>query len=112
MAWGLREQPWLRGILAESGGRGRCPFCGEKTLKQSDGDVVEDDRRIEMYCDNENCAAREITILAMRVAESDDRADVEALQTIDAGQDTELDDVMARYELRGSRLARRRPPRR
>lgn len=92
--------PWVRKNFGEI----RCPFCGAQNVLLSYGDVKEDDRRVELYCDNTWCEVRQFTILAMRTNNPFDRADVYALHEIDAGMEHErlpdgvniMDPVVAR----------------
>jgi hypothetical protein len=41
-----------------------CPYCGDDSLIQSWGDRPADLVRVELYCLNPDCEAREITIVA------------------------------------------------
>lgn len=68
-----------------------CPFCGSKSLLLSYGDIVADKYRIELYCDNAMCDAREMTVVALRMEGpvSDIRTDVAALAAVDSGSDEE-----------------------
>jgi len=75
--------PWLRSRLREEPNY-TCPFCGEESLILSTGDIRDDDLRVEAYCNNSDCAVREMTILAMRVGGPAGRADIDALERIDA----------------------------
>lgn len=63
----------------------RCPFCGSERLLISDTDLPIDTERVEAYCDNASCDAREIVILVVRGAGTHDRADVSALRAVDRG---------------------------
>lgn len=60
-----------------------CYFCGEQQLKLSDFDRAADPYRVELYCDNRNCEAREVVVLLRRGAGTHERADVAALETLD-----------------------------
>jgi hypothetical protein len=82
--WENGDQPWLRqqGRLSPI----PCPFCGGSTLLLSDRDLADDDLRVEVYCTNINCAAREIVILATRTNLAP-RADQMALERVDDGKD-------------------------
>jgi hypothetical protein len=62
-----------------------CPFCGADELLISDGDLPADCDRIELYCDNPGCDAREFVILATRGEGVHERADVLALEAVDSG---------------------------
>ena len=99
--------PWLRRKLRVDQQQ-RCPFCGCDMVKLSVGDVPDDDLRVEGYCENSGCAVREFTILALRVGEPLDRADVEALRVVDAAAMTGQDAVPSPMELRNAPLALRR----
>lgn len=106
----LGGAPWIRSHLREDE-RPRCPFCGSRALVLSDGDVRDDDLRIELYCDNSDCNVREMTILAMRIAEPNQRADVRALQEIDTQGDPDgmsTADTTSRVERDQRTLERRR----
>jgi hypothetical protein len=78
----LGQMPWIRSFLREHGHL-RCPFCGDETLISSAGDIPEDDLRIEVYCDNDECEVRTTTIVAMRIGVPNDRSDVRALEEVD-----------------------------
>lgn len=77
------QVPWIRS-LEDHHEVARCFFCGHNTLMRSAGDLSVDPRRIEVYCDNDQCDAREIEVIVM----SDDtqstrsRTDVRILQRI------------------------------
>jgi len=61
-------------------------FCGAQTLKRSASDRPKDPGRMELYCDNQFCDAREMVLLVTRDgAGAYDRADVRALRLIDNG---------------------------
>lgn len=91
--WNLTDTPWVRtkhepSWQVPSTGYLQCLFCGEVTLKLSVLDNSQDTARVEFYCDNTSCDAREITLLVMRGAEAHRRADVRALRAIDQGDAT------------------------
>ena len=65
------------------------PLLGSNTAILSHGDIRDDDLRVEVYCDNEDCAVREMTILAMRFGDPQFRADVQALHEVDSGVESE-----------------------
>ncbi|MGW5003221.1 hypothetical protein ACWEP8_36835 [Streptomyces hydrogenans] len=89
--WEAGSVPWLRrqqkdttfghepaGVL--------CMFCGASTAKRSVGDREEDPGRLELYCDNTDCDAREMVLLVTRDGDgAGDRADARALRLIDRG---------------------------
>ncbi len=60
-----------------------CYFCGEDQVKLSYADRPADAQRIELYCDNVNCEAREVVVLMRRGLGAHERADVRALQALD-----------------------------
>jgi hypothetical protein len=62
-----------------------CPFCGAQSLLLSYGDLSADRDRVEVYCDNGYCDAREIIMLITRGEGAGDRADVIAIQAVDEG---------------------------
>lgn len=79
----VQPVPWIRrGRNAE---RAFCLFCGERSLLLSDDDDASDTGRVEVYCDNGECDAREIVILNTRGWGADLRADVRALDDVDRG---------------------------
>lgn len=89
--WAPDEQPWARTVGASEPDRGMegrgyltCPFCGQLTAKRSYGDEAADTGRLELYCTNEDCQAREITVLVMKDSyQAHTRADVRLLRAID-----------------------------
>lgn len=109
------DQPSVRRLAAAGT---PCPFCGAQQLLISTEDVHDDDLRVELYCDNQMCDVREMTVIALRTNGPPERADVDALREIDAGVGAErLPDTieLARdWELvethSAGTLARRRRP--
>lgn len=75
----------------------RVPFCGGNALLRSSGDLPQDTERVEVYCDNQFCDAREIVILITRGEGTHARADVRALSAVDDG--TEAEQEADGYEL-------------
>lgn len=120
--WNAGDQPWLRRHQPEAGYGSapdpvQCMFCGGKTLKRSATDHPKDPGRLELYCDNELCDAREMVLLVVRDgARAHLRSDVRALRLIDSG---ELDiykavppelksiDIFDQMEDEGTEVARR-----
>jgi hypothetical protein len=83
--WDAGTTPWARRSL-EAGQTVRCYFCGGETAISSYGDLPGDTGRLELYCDNELCDAREVVVLVSRDGEGAHlRADVRALEAIDEG---------------------------
>jgi hypothetical protein len=68
-----------------------CPFCGERRVKISAGDIPADRYRVELYCDNMYCDVREFTVIPLRMngPVARVRTDVAALDAIDDGSDEE-----------------------
>lgn len=85
--WEAGTEPWARRAVM-SGEELQCPFCGQHTLIRSFGDLRADNARVELYCDSQDCDAREITVLVMRdaTAETAGRPDVRALEAIETGK--------------------------
>lgn len=89
--WEAGGEPWLRRHQPETtyGPQPKtvqCLFCGAQTLKRSASDRPQDPNRLELYCDNQLCDAREMVLLVMRDgAGAYDRADVRTLRLIDKG---------------------------
>lgn len=89
--WKAGGKPWLRRRQPETtyGHEPKavqCMFCGEQTVKRSASDRPQDPGRLELYCDNGRCEAREMTLLVKRDgAGANQRADVKALNLIDDG---------------------------
>lgn len=63
----------------------RCPFCGARKVIIGYEDEKDDSGRLDLYCDNQECEVRTFVVLAQHIGRPNDRADVIALQTIDAG---------------------------
>lgn len=77
----------------EGNGYLTCPFCGQASAKRSYGDEEADTGRLELYCTNDNCQAREITVLVMRDSyQAHTRADVRILHAIDEEITTLVED--------------------
>ncbi|MBZ6211615.1 hypothetical protein KVH31_34535 [Streptomyces olivaceus] len=89
--WEAGATPWLRRHQPEATyghepNPVQCLFCGGQTVKRSSSDDDEDPGRIELYCDNGSCDAREMVLLVRRDGEKADlRADVMALRMVDEG---------------------------
>jgi uncharacterized Zn finger protein len=87
--WGPDQQPWIRQQVIENPSKrdttiAQCYFCGEMTAKVSWGDMTADNGRVEVYCNNHNCEAREVVVLVERDSfAAGDRADVRALKAVD-----------------------------
>ncbi len=80
--WDAGWQPYARAQRPDR--RVQCYFCGEATAIISDGDNPEDTGRVEVYCLNSQCDAREVTALVTRDGHGCGwRADVQALDEID-----------------------------
>lgn len=82
-AWDAGTQPWIRRQPEKSGVL--CYFCGEFSAIVSLYDRPADNGRVEVYCTNSDCEAREITILVMKdgTLETFERSDVRMLRVID-----------------------------
>ena len=65
-----------------------CPYCGAASLIESWTDLRADTVHVDLYCNNSNCAAREIVILAHTRGEAGQRADLDALADVDRGPAT------------------------
>ena len=82
------DVPAIRG--ATPGSPWNCPWCGERTWFVSYGDKPADLGRVEMYCDNQDCDARETVVLITRgfnesgTVRAEARADVRALEGLSA----------------------------
>ncbi|MER7834125.1 hypothetical protein [Streptomyces sp. NPDC095602] len=99
------ETPWARQGTKHL----PCYFCGGHTAILSSGDRPDAPGRLEVYCDNQMCDAREVVVLVKRDgAAVSDLADVRALGEVDRPRETpEVLDVMARYEDNRNITARR-----
>ncbi|PYC80495.1 hypothetical protein C7C46_12390 [Streptomyces tateyamensis] len=87
--WETGQQPWVRQRVKRASQALPCYFCGSNTAMLSDHDDDRDTGRVELYCDNQDCDAREVVILVLRDgAGAHDRADVQALHAVDAGSPT------------------------
>ncbi|MFE2755654.1 hypothetical protein ACFXGA_27005 [Actinosynnema sp. NPDC059335] len=62
-----------------------CYFCGEFSAIVSLHDRAADVGRVEVYCTNSDCEAREMTVLVMKdgTRETAERSDVRVLRMID-----------------------------
>lgn len=80
-SWIAGAVPWAR----SAPGPQLCVFCGQTQCIRSRGDVAADTGRIQLYCDNDRCEAREVELIVMRdgTVETLKRPDVEALRAID-----------------------------
>lgn len=120
--WEAGTVPWLRrqqknATFGHEPDGVQCMFCGAKTLKRSMGDRDEDPGRMELYCDNTDCDAREMVLLVTRDgAGAGDRADARALRLIDRGTldvhaaypaEVESRDMSELMEQRGQETERR-----
>lgn len=86
--WSVGEIPWVRDALTGAAERSRsyaqCYFCGEMTAMISANDLASDTGRVEVYCNNTRCEAREMTVLVSRDgSKASSRADVRILKSID-----------------------------
>lgn len=57
--WSVGDRPWIRGAFDPCS----CLFCGQDTAILSFGDMAEDIGRVQIYCDGEDCDAREVEII-------------------------------------------------
>lgn len=119
--WNAGENPWVRRALDGSpfgsAGYAQCYFCGGMAAKLSVGDLSGDSGRVEVYCDNGDCDARETVVLVARDGHhSDRRADVRILDALDRDNHTTeqgplvakpLKDVAAERESEEAILTRR-----
>lgn len=108
--WDASEPPWAR--RPDTDGGLPCYFCGGRTAILSFGDRSDDPGRLELYCENQMCDAREVVVLVLRNgAGAHDRADVRALAEVDRPNHTpDALDVMARYDDRKNITRRRQNP--
>ncbi|MGC9670936.1 hypothetical protein ACNTMW_30865 [Planosporangium sp. 12N6] len=83
--YGEGDQPAIRRARDQSDGylAYPCYFCGTQMLRRSYGDREQDPFRVELYCDNPDCEAREIIVLVRRGLGTHLRADVRALRDLD-----------------------------
>jgi len=51
--------PWIERADTAAG----CYFCGQESVKLSYGDLREDHGRVEIYCENGDCDAREVEVI-------------------------------------------------
>ncbi|WP_237329683.1 hypothetical protein [Streptomyces sp. CBMAI 2042] len=102
--WVAGEVPWARQGTEHL----PCYFCGRTAILGS-GDRPDDPGRLEVYCGNPMCDAREMVVLVKRDgAGAPDRADVRALREVDRPRETPAAlDIMARYEDTKNITARR-----
>jgi hypothetical protein len=82
VSWHPKRTPALR---ADPSGF-PCPFCGSPTLRRSYGDLPEDPVRVEIYCAAPDCVAREIIVICHTRNVGGPRADLAALDAVDAGE--------------------------
>lgn len=75
------QVPWVR-RLKEHHDVAPCFFCGLDTLTRSAGDVSVDPKRTQVYCDNDQCDAREIEVIVVGddTQSTRSRTDVRILQ--------------------------------
>jgi hypothetical protein len=85
-----QDTPAIRSALDAGTGK-TCPFCGGQTLIISNSDLDTDRDRVEVYCNNTYCDAREIIILITRGDGANLRADVTAINAVDEGTREELE---------------------
>ncbi|MFB8181533.1 hypothetical protein ACFC8N_37040 [Streptomyces sp. NPDC055966] len=106
--WESGTTPWARRLPDAEQKALPCYFCGERTAMTSWGDLPDDTGRLEVYCDNELCDAREVVVLVQRDgAGAHDRADVRALRAIDTGSAPKVD-ALERYHDAKQKVPRRR----
>ncbi|MFJ8755673.1 hypothetical protein [Streptomyces cyaneofuscatus] len=108
--WDAEATPWAR--RPDAGQTLPCYFCGGKTAILSFDDRSDDPGRLELYCDNQMCDAREVVVLVLRNgAGAHARADVRALHEVDKPAEAIDDrDVMGGYEDRKDLTRRRQQP--
>lgn len=108
--WDAGTAPWARRSL-EASETVPCYFCGGQTAVVSFGDVSDDKGRLELYCENQLCDAREVVVLVGRDgADAFLRADVRALRAIDQGSERHASppyDLLKQNESRKQRAPRR-----
>lgn len=99
--WDAGWQPYARAGQPDQ--RVQCYFCGEMTAIISNGDNAEDAGRVEVYCLNSQCDAREVIVLVARDGHGCGyRADVRALDEIDKSPELRQED--REREARGDRF--------
>lgn len=57
----LPATPWVQRTDRETD----CYFCGQQTVLLSYGDLTRDHRRVQIYCDNSDCDAREVDVIVL-----------------------------------------------
>lgn len=84
--WSHGSTPWIRRRVGSPAGSEAitCYLCGSSTMMRSWGDLADDHGRVQLYCDNPDCAAREVDLIVLRDGHPDTlrRADVQALDAI------------------------------
>jgi hypothetical protein len=105
------DEPAIRRAVGDHGKIAdyACPFCGSASLLASSTDLKLDTERVEVYCDNSHCAAREIVILIKRGDPGPGtRADVLALQAVDRGtvEEQEADGYTIERDEHGNPMGR------
>jgi hypothetical protein len=80
--WETNDRPWVRRALG-NGETIPCYFCGGSDVILSYGDKVDDSGRLELYCNNPRCDAREVAILVVRGGGAHLRKDVQALKAVE-----------------------------
>lgn len=119
--WQVGQTPWVQAALIgppeNSPGYAQCYFCGQMTAKLSSSDVEADTGRVDVYCNNTWCEARETTVLIIRDgANASERADARMLAAIDNDTHTtqeepfkvvSLREILGSEENEGAILARR-----
>jgi hypothetical protein len=90
--WEAGTTPWVRHAQPRisRGARAtrfQCYFCGGHSVTRSEHDNDHDNGRVELYCDNEHCDAKEIAVIVCRDGNAaGERADLRALAAIDDGR--------------------------
>lgn len=92
-SWSSGQEPWIRAALPgralAAQGYAQCYFCGAQTAKLSAVDLSGDTGRVEVYCDNSDCEAREVAVIVLRDGNrASDRADVRMLRAVDEDNHT------------------------
>lgn len=57
----LPATPWVQRTVGETG----CYFCGQQSAVLSYEDLAADHRRVQIYCDNSDCDAREVDVIVL-----------------------------------------------